>query len=513
MATTDCGNDGVVNFKLESAATGCECIDMPHPWPCPSGDLLYISKPKKGSKVLCVCLDGYVASPACRAPGLQQVHIKAKEPPGCECIRKNEFALEEKIPVDVAALQFCEATVDAARFQLLDSGYEHDHIPGAVQKSIAYTHAWLKQMLPVHVCQQALSASKVSITDSSSLGFGRMAPLVAKANSADRNAWEHALTRVCHDECEQLVRETLENFHDIAMKDPEKGISFTRSCASKVVQKVEAETLGCCSRVCGWNNVTCMSWPFLSPNQKIQWEAQCCSEWNVLKGSSRQRMCDSVLSPADAAKVSKNDVTEPPDVDTDAVIVGQDSFLFWTDAGVKSDLAKDYASMDGPPQVGEPVDMLILMHQKHLRKKGLDQGWFEEKIPGDESLLQMGEGSCEPPPDMVSCTETFKKWYRSTCTQETGWNYKNKAHNQALKCKFSMPAEIEKTPLACKKKFGKEKRVANYFEFKPDDQNVVCQKVESCKFLDKNHFAKIGDKEGAEERMNFEQIGFWHFVP
>ena len=166
-------------------------------------------------------------------------------------------------------LQFCEATVDAARFQLLDSGYEHDHIPGAVQKSIAYTHAWLKQMLPVHVCQQALSASKVSITDSSSLGFGRMAPLVAKANSADRNAWEHALTRVCHDECEQLVRETLENFHDIAMKDPEKGISFTRSCASKVVQKVEAETLGCCSRVCGWNNVTCMSWPFLSPNQKI----------------------------------------------------------------------------------------------------------------------------------------------------------------------------------------------------------------------------------------------------
>ena len=80
----------------------------------------------------------------------------------------------------------------------------------------------------------------------------------------------------------------------------------------------------------------------------------------MLKGSSRQRMCDSVLSPADAAKVSKNDVTEPPDVDTDAVIVGQDSFLFWTDAGVKSDLAKDYASMDGPPQVGEPVDMLIL---------------------------------------------------------------------------------------------------------------------------------------------------------
>lgn len=320
-----------------------------------------------------------MASHHCKAPGLEELQIKEKQPSGCECIGSDSFALDEKIPVDVAALQFCEAAADLLRGELFKNGNGQPDARNN-QYAVTYAHSWLKQMLPVHVCQQALSASKVSITDPS-LSFGRMAPLVAKADSADRKAWEHALTRVCHDECEQLVRETLENFHDIAMKDPEKGISFTRSCASKVVQKVEAETLGCCSRVCGWNNVTCMSWPFLSPNQKIQWEAQCCSEWNVLKGSSRQRMCDSVLSPADAAKVSKNDVTEPPDVDTDAVIVGQDSFLFWTDAGVKSDLAKDYASMDGPPQVGEPVDMLILMHQKHLRKKGLDQGWFEEKFP------------------------------------------------------------------------------------------------------------------------------------
>ena len=50
MATTDCGNDGVVNFELESAAAGCECIDMPHPWPCPVR-----SKPKTDS--ICVCLE------------------------------------------------------------------------------------------------------------------------------------------------------------------------------------------------------------------------------------------------------------------------------------------------------------------------------------------------------------------------------------------------------------------------------------------------------------------------
>ena len=68
------------------------------------------------------------------------------------------------------------------------------------------------------------------------------------------------------------------------------------TCADEVVGKVEAEMLGCCGRSCGWNGRSCVSWPFLTKNEKVEWLQECCSEFNVLQNSSRENMCDSVLS-------------------------------------------------------------------------------------------------------------------------------------------------------------------------------------------------------------------------
>ena len=42
---------------------------------------------------------------------------------------------------------------------------------------------------------------------------------------------------------------------------------------------------------CGWNNQTCAFWPFLSSTEKADWQAECCTELNVLDGSTRERMC------------------------------------------------------------------------------------------------------------------------------------------------------------------------------------------------------------------------------
>eukprot|EP00438_Fugacium_kawagutii_P035547 Skav214503 [mRNA] locus=scaffold1011:352330:353604:- [translate_table: standard] len=268
-----------------------------------------------------------------------------------------------------------------------------------------------------------------------------MEPVKEEASEKDTNAWHYALKHVCHDECEELVDETLKEAEEIVMEDLSLAISPTRSCAKRVVQKVEAETFTCCAQACGWNNGTCLSWPFLRKSQQIQWEAECCSEWNVLKGSSRQKMCNSVLSQTDAIKVSKNDVVEPPDVDTDGVVVGQESILVWTWKGLKSDLAKEYMTMDPKPKVGKPVDGLslgkfaricflsqkwsdfcffgmfssesrvhgqsqscwpkrchamsdlvqprILMHQNNLRKTGLNEGWFKEvPLESQKSFLK-----------------------------------------------------------------------------------------------------------------------------
>lgn len=96
--------------------------------------------------------------------------------------------------------------------------------------------------------------------------------------------------------------------------------------------------------------------------QQIDWELECCAEVNILKGSSREDMCNSVLSPTDAAMVSEDDLEEPEGVDTDGVVVGQgqDFILVWTKEGINSPLAKKYESMTNPPEPGKPVDMLML---------------------------------------------------------------------------------------------------------------------------------------------------------
>ena len=263
--------------------------------------------------------------------------------------------MTEEIPVQVAALNFCTAAAEDffTGGRMMDV-WEED--------ARARMYGVSRQKFgTVELCQGFLTSTFVDLFSSGhseAKSFGRMAPL-AQGHAEDQEARKHALNHVCHDECLELVKSTLDNVEEIVHWDIEKGRSITRSCSARVVKKVEAETLGCCARVCGWNKVTCLSWPFLTPDQKIAWELECCSEWNVLNGSARQRMCNSVLSAKDADEVSANDVTEPQGIDTDATIIGQDSNLLWTEEGVKSDFAKQYMSMENKPKAEEPVDLLI----------------------------------------------------------------------------------------------------------------------------------------------------------
>ena len=317
------------------------------------------SRPSKNSKG-CECWGGYVCNDNCRAPGLRFVGFKGEEPEGCECMHADDFALLGKFPVQVAAIHFCESAVREARhFYFEGEGmiedWEQDHRFGAIELCQGLVANASKQVDPMNPWQSEAQRSRKGPD-----GFGRLERVEKKARPEDREVWEEALKHVCHDECVELVNETMEEMKEMAEDDVPKGISPTRSCATRVVQKVEAETFTCCARTCGWNNATCLSWPFLTNTQQIEWQAECCSEWNVLKGSSRERLCNSVMSPTDEAKVSQNDLPEPPNIDTSAVVIGQDANLVWTEKGLKSDLAKAYESMDPPPEVGKPVQMLIL---------------------------------------------------------------------------------------------------------------------------------------------------------
>ena len=251
----------------------------------------------------CLCMVGHVANINCTAPGLQVVGFKDQEPEGCGCVKREDFALEEHIPVQVGALRFCEAAVRDA----------HDWVQKDYDQDIRHWDETVEYWVDVQrrgaaeVCQNILAKaskenSKIWKLETSKFkklfkrfkkfwkgtGFGRMAPLQEEATSGDdRKAWKEALHHVCHDECKQLVKQTMKEMEEMTLEDVDHGISPTRSCASRVVQKVEAETFTCCAKACGWNNITCL-WPFLNKSQRIQWEAECCSEWNILNGSSRQ---------------------------------------------------------------------------------------------------------------------------------------------------------------------------------------------------------------------------------
>ena len=136
-------------------------------------------------------------------------------------------------------------------------------------------------------------------------------------------AWKVSLDNVCRDECHALVEEMRRDkkkiLEDVAAT--QKPPSYEEVCAKRVVQNVEAEILSCCADSCGWNGRACMLWPFLNSTEKGQWEAECCTEFNILKGSSRARMCDSTLTGKENKEVIRDVQPNRPE---DRRMIGQD---------------------------------------------------------------------------------------------------------------------------------------------------------------------------------------------
>ena len=195
------------------------------------------------AKVLCRCVFREVASLECSRPG-QEFFSAEGNAAGCGCQDPDDYAKSIKSPVETAALAFCEA---AAR-----KGSKHN-VP------------------PLSVCEEQLSNRRAAGA------YGRLDALLRKAPKTA--AWH--LTRVCHDECQELVNKTKEKMHVIQRDMSHRAIPISETCAARVVKKVEAEIFGCCGRSCGWNGRSCISWPFFDEQQKADWQAECCTEYNV----------------------------------------------------------------------------------------------------------------------------------------------------------------------------------------------------------------------------------------
>ena len=193
--------------------------------------------------------------------------------------------------VSASALRFCTALVSEAHRQ-------------APRSDLRLTFDGVARLAnnTVEMCQKVLTGSlKQTDTDQEWLkSAAKPAEKDGRHGAAGRldgvetPAWKVALSEVCKDECQMLV-EKIKNEKIKMYRYITELPSQTLTCADRVVKEVEGRILGCCARTCGWNNEECTAWPWLTKAQKGAWEAECCTEYNILAGSDREKMCDATV--------------------------------------------------------------------------------------------------------------------------------------------------------------------------------------------------------------------------
>ena len=340
----------------------------------------------------------HTVSQGCGAlEGERTFKLKDVHPETC-C--QSASAFEPSLPVEVSALKFCSALI------------------GHIVKQLSASNPLLaarKQLRP-KLCEELLigTASSNGEWYSKAAELSRhpashglhLDPLVTSKS-------HHLLKQVCKDECHEIVKNTIVNMQLMA---DVQGLAIPpeQTCADRVVRKVEAEILGCCGRSCGWNKRTCAALPFFNKSEKVMWLEECCTELNVLSGSSRERMCDSVLTPGQVQLVSKLDQYTKAKSGTDVggVFIGQDPRLLWTKDGLL-EFKHQVKKLKRVPKDGDLVDSEFLEDYPDLRETGIEKGWFKLK---QEDIFQEKRSSTSlvqadgcTPKGMDPCHEDTKR--------------------------------------------------------------------------------------------------------
>jgi len=262
--------------------------------------------------------------------------------------------------------------------------------------------------------------------------------------------------------------------HDVALK----RISFAEACAYHVVKQVEGEILGCCARSCGWSGRSCTLWPFFSPEEKINWEAECCAEISILKDSSRELMCNSVLPGRLAKEASKFDLQEQAQTDVGKVLIGQNASLFWTKKGAReSALAKG-------AQAGAKVTMEFLLEHPKVGEKYLQVGFFR-KGPLSESTSLMEakvqDDMCDFNKFKETCpVEEFMDTYKIACTSSWSVTDKNAfddiLHPSRGDCSLNDPEDVAAAEECESMTTNSGEIVLHYFEYKKENKQkpIAC---------------------------------------
>ena len=130
------------------------------------------------------------------------------------------------------------------------------------------------------------------------------------SRTRERPGWMAAQDSICKDLCIDLVDTIHHNMANIMVAGGTKNV--LKACAAMVIQPVESHILSCCGEACGWNKLTgfCENWFFMSSADKSLWLDECCSEIQIVEGSDRQIMCNSVATLAERKELTKEDIKE-----------------------------------------------------------------------------------------------------------------------------------------------------------------------------------------------------------
>ena len=186
----------------------------------------------------------------------------------------------------MTAVQFCETVVRAAK-------NNHTLIRHTLIRE------WMKESWATNICSAVVSKSEEPSKGIIQLQANQRPDENMEVRLKSR-AWyllegdqqpgyeslKVALKKVCHDECEDLVKKLMHKAGELTYpRHIRAADTVAETCAELVVRAVESEILGCCARTCGWNGATCGLWDFMNDEDKQDWKLECCAEGAILNGS------------------------------------------------------------------------------------------------------------------------------------------------------------------------------------------------------------------------------------
>ena len=196
----------------------------------------------------------------------------------------------------------------------------------------------------------------------------------------------------------------------------------------------------------------------------------------MLEGSSRARMCDSVLTPQQVKLIETLDTKALEGTDVAGPYTGQDPPLLWTAEGIETFKAKT--------EVNSQVTADFLEKHPKIRQLGLSKRWFKEEKESpsfsSSSFSQVDPCNLQ---NMEQCNEDQQKQKINSCVRGSQWQYSDPPDEIETSCQMIGTKEAKEvaTPEDClQHTFENVGTIARRFFQYRNYATATCEEFEDC---------------------------------